>query len=161
MPEKTYKEKYDEQTKICEEKIAIIQPFLKKFAKEHNEGTGFYEDITVLSGPGGAEYNYVRDNLKDLFDRWKQGQISMHNIKWSGLTFALEYKFSHNGIFEYQGKRFTNPVYVPVRATMVYKHKEQPVDLKLATAVQDLYKAQEYRGILYACMSEQERRTRQ
>ena len=158
MQEKTYKEKYDEQTKICDAKIAIIQPFLKQFAVTHNEGTGFYEDVTVLCGPGGMEYNYIRDNRKDLFERWQKGEVSIYNIKWAGLTFVIDYKFSHTGIFEYHGQKFAKPVYTPINATAIYKHNEQPVNLDLAIAVKDLYNAQEYRSALYGCILEQERR---
>ncbi|MBO7645231.1 MAG: hypothetical protein J6S57_02935 [Alphaproteobacteria bacterium] len=152
MSEKTYEQKYNEQTKICDEKIAIIQPFLKQLAEQNDEGTGFYEDVTVLRGPGGAEYNHFRDNMQNVFESWKRGKISIFNIKWSGLSFVLEYKLLPDAAYVYKGAILTNPVYVPTKAYMVYKHQTQPVSLELAKAVKDLHSAQEYRGALYGCM---------
>lgn len=152
MSEKTYKQKYEEQTKICDEKIAIILPFLKEFSKKHDAGTGFYEDVTILRGPGAAEYNYLRDNHQELFNRWQQGKVSMFNIKGAGLTFVLEYKLVPDAAYVYKDTILTNPVYVPANAYTFYKHQSQPVSLEIAKAVKDLYTAQEYRSALYGCM---------
>jgi len=152
MSNKSYEQKYTEQTKICDENIAIIQPFLKEFGQKHDAGTGFYEDVTVLAGPGDAEYNHFRDERKDVFDRWQKGETSIYNIRWSGLTFIIEYKFDRNVIYENKGQKIMRPIYVPSKSMMVYKHQEQPVSLKIALAVQNLFSAQEYRSALYACM---------
>jgi len=151
MSEKNYVEKYAIEDKICNEKVAIVQPFLKNLSEQHDAGTAFYEDITVLSGPGQVEFNYFYKNRKDLFDRWQKGEVSIYNIKWAGVAFVIEYAKIHS----IDRKTFANPVYKPANAFIVYKHREYPVDLDTATAVKDLHHAQEYRSILWGCMHRQ------
>ena len=155
MSEKTYKEKYDEQKEICNRNIAIIRPFLKEFAEKHDEGSGFYEDIIVLRGPGITEYDDFCKNHRDLFARWKLGEVSIFNIKWSGVTFVLKYKLENNEN-NMRGENISS-FYIHANASMIYKHKLQPIDLKVATAVKELYTAQEYCSALYDCIREQER----
>ena len=147
MQEKTNFERYMEQDKICNENVAIVQPFLKKISEENDEGTAFYNDVTVLSGPGTLEYNHIYANRRDLYERWKKGEISMFNIKWAGLTFVLEYAEPKPATFFV--KR------TPVSASMVYKHNTQPVSLVIAKAVKDLYDAQEYRSVIYGAHREE------
>ena len=148
MAEKTYNEKYAELDKICNDKIAILEPFLKKMSQQHDAGTGFYEDITVLSGPSFEEYNHFVENRRDTYDRWKRGEVSIFNIKFAGVVFVIEYQNATDprGILQRR---------VPSNAFMVYKHRTYPVSLNIATAVQDLYHAQEYRGILWGCIRDQ------
>ena len=147
MQEKTSFEKYMEQDKICNEKVAIIQPFLKKISEENDEGTAFYNDVTVLSGPGVSQYNHIYTNRRDLFDRWKKGEISMYNIKWAGVTFVIEYRAAKPALAFHRWN--------PSNAFMVYKHNTQPVSLDIAKAVKDLYDAQEYRSVIYGAHREE------
>ena len=146
MTEKTYHQKYQEQDEICNQNIAILKPFLKRFAEQHNEGTGFYEDITILKGAGNVTYDIIEKEHPDWIQKWQKGAISIFNVKWGGLTFVTE-----NTVIETDGKMTLQP-----KTTMIYKskteHLEEPADPVIAKAVKDLYVAQEYRSVLYACM---------
>lgn len=147
MAEKTRKQIYEEQNKICNANIAIIEPFLKKMSKQYDAGTRFYEDVTILYGPGISEYNHFVENRKDFYNRWKNGEVSIFNVKRAGVAFAIEYKEKTN--MQSFLERCT-----PAHAFMVYKHHALPVSLDIATAVRDLYYAQEYRKVVWCAMRE-------
>lgn len=135
-------QEYKNQDKICRDKVAIIQPFLKSFAENHNEGTGFYSDVTILCGPGQVNYDYLMNGLPELYKSWQNGKVSIFNVKWAGLTFVLEYD---------------NKVQLgwhprPIGAFMVYEGRKLEAPFDVAVAVKDLYSAQEYRSALYSNM---------
>ena len=148
MAEKTYEQKYAEQEKICNEKIAIIEPLLRDRSKKYDAGTRFYEDITILCGPGMCEHNHFIENRKDVYDRWKNGEVSIFNAKWAGVAFVIEYKKTMDA-------RGILPRREPSNAFMVYEHKTLPLPLNVAVAVKDLYQAQEYRSALWGCINNQ------
>ena len=61
-----------EQNKILNPNVAIVENFLKNLGKKNDEGTQFYSDVTILSGPGMYEYNYVQNTHKDLFEEYTE-----------------------------------------------------------------------------------------
>ena len=122
--------------------LTIVQDYLERLGKKNDEGTQFYNDVTILSGPGMSEYNYLQNTHKDLFERWKKGEVSMYNVKWAGVAFVLEYQYGGEKIYEYKGDRCKAPVWNPWRAFVVYKHQITPVGLDLAVAVKNLFKEQ-------------------
>lgn len=147
--EKTYSEKYAEQDRICIENKAIIEFFLKNFREKHPElelGTRFYTDVTVLSGPSTAQHEYIAQEHKDLDQRWKNGEVAIHNVKWAGVSFVTEYKKTYLD----DGKVYVYPKEIPVDAFMICEGKEYPVPVDIANAISRLYKAQEYRSAIYA-----------
>lgn len=139
--------------------LTIIQDYLERLGKKNNKGTQFYSDVTILSGPGMSEYNYLQNTHKDLFERWKKGEVSIFNVKWAGVAFVLEYQYGGEKIYEYKGDRFKAPVWNPWRAFVVYKHQITPVGLDLAVAVRDLFKEQTANSIHYGRLMREERRS--
>lgn len=142
-------QRYMEQDKICKEQIAIIEPFLKKFSEEHDAGTRFYSDITVLCGPMpffGTGWFYNTDEGKEVNKRFRQNKASIYVIKWAGAAFVIDYEMT--------GK-YVNHIHVgdyisAIKNTfMVYEGKKYPVPLNIAVAVKKLYDAQEYRSAIY------------
>ena len=136
---------YAEQDKICQEQIKIIEPFLKKFSEEHDAGTRFYNDITVLCGPMpffGTEWFYATQEGMDINERFRKNQASIYVIKWAGASIVIEYYF-------------TEGIYAPKNAFMVWKDQKYPVPMDVALAVQKLYQAQEYRSAIYGAHREE------
>lgn len=136
-----------EQTKICNECTAVIEPVLKNLAEKNDEGTLFYSDITSLSGPGTAEYSYVQQKEPRLYQDWIDGKVSLFNIRNAGVCFVIEYQLNkgiHDGVI------YLTPRRVPEKAFMLYKHQKMPVPLNIAMAAKKLYIAQECRANLRA-----------
>lgn len=143
MVEKNNVKRYQEQDAICKEQIAIIEPFLKKFSEEHDCGTKFYSDITVLDGLSlyGPQWFSITEEGKNIYERYEKNKLSLYTIKWAGASFVIDYKVITN-----PGGRFAR---IPTETFMVHKNMKYPVPLDLALAVQKLYKAQEYRSVIY------------
>ena len=145
---------YAEQDKICQEQIKIIEPFLKKFSEEHDAGTRFYNDITVLCGPMpffGTDWFYATQEGRDINERFHKNQASIYVIKWAGASIVIEYYFTNF----YQGKMYPAGTYAPQNAFMVWKNQKYPVPMDVALAVQKLYQAQEYRSAIYSAHREE------
>ena len=123
----------------CELDKALIKPFLEKFSREHDCGTAFYEDLTVLYGPGASTYSYFQNKRKDVFNRWQKDEVSIYNIKWAAAAFVIEYK----KLNMVDGQLYLQPVRVPHAAFMVHNQREYPVSLEIANAVKDLRLNQE------------------
>lgn len=148
--EQTYSKRYAEQEKICTENKAIIEFFLKSFREKHPElelGTRFYTDVTVLSGPSVQQgYKYLIEKRPEWYERYKQDDLHVYNIKWAGATFVIE----NRKTFFDDGKIYINPFDMPVAATMICENREYAVPVEIASAVSKLYSAQEYRSAIYA-----------
>ena len=139
MVEQNNVQRYIEKSKVCEAKIAVLKPFLENFSKEHDAGTRFYNDITVLSGLSlyGPKWFNTTDEGNKLLERQKQNQVSIYTIKWAGASFVIEYDL-------------TGRVAKPTNAFMVWNNQKFPVDLNTALAAKDLQWAQSCRDAIYA-----------
>ena len=150
-------QEYDEQDQLVQKNTAIVQPWLKDFAKDKPEiGTSFYTDVTILSGPH-SNYFWNDPHGKELRERHHtKGDISIYYVKGAGASFIIEYKFDGNAIYKTKtGVLFRGPHYTPINSYFLYKGQQYPVPMEIATAAGDLYKAQEYRGVLWGLLSKQ------
>jgi hypothetical protein len=153
MQAKTNFGRYMEQDTICNDKIAIILPFLKQFSKEHDAGTAFYEDITSLSGLSlyGPKWFYDTDEGKEVYELYRQNKVSIYTIKWAGASFVMEYGMPE----KYANVRLGNYRGIIKNAFMVWGNQKFPVSLDIAKAVKDLCAAQEYRSVIYCAHKEE------
>ena len=143
MSEQNNLQRYQEQDAICKKNIAILEPFLKKFSEEHDAGTRFYEDITVLSGLSlyGSDWFYKSEEGKDWYKRYREYKVSIFTIKWAGASFVVEY-------YNKSSAEIKN-------AFMVWQNKKYAVPSDIVVAVRDLFSAQQYRNVIYAAHIEE------
>ncbi len=148
-----YEHDCQEQERMIQEKTGIVQPFLKEFSEKYDLGTGFYEDVTILSGPHG-NFFWDTEAGKQLRALNEAGKISISYVKFAGGAFIIEYRFDGNRIYRYKDQIFQAPNSTPINAYFLYDGKQYPVSMEIALAAKELHSAQDYLGVLYSCMRE-------
>lgn len=138
-------ERYQKAVAARDIGIAVVKPFMEQLSKKNDWGTGFYEDIVILPGPGG-EYNFFQKTYPDLYNLWQTPRtidddkdVSVYSSKFGG-TFVLEYA----KYFEPGDVHKVLPKWKMINSFMLYKDKQYPVPQLVAEAVKNLYPNQEY-----------------
>lgn len=156
MSEKNHVEEYKKAVEKVKQRILDIKPFLENFSREHDGGTGFYEDITILSGPSVNEYNFFKEKFPDLFELSVKPpkddrSVSVYNLKFGGATFVLEYKkvFAPNDVYK------VAPKWELLDSFMLYKHIKYPLPKYIAESIKQLYWEQEGRSAIYGAHREE------
>ena len=142
-------ERYKKALCECDICKGTVQPFMQRLSQEHDWGTGFYEDITILSGPGG-EYNFFQQRYPELYNLWRTPRtiddtkdVAVYSSKHGG-TFVLEYE----KYFEPNDVRKVLPKWRMINSFMLYKDKEYSVPSLVGEAVKNLYPNQEYCSVV-------------
>lgn len=155
MTEKTYEQKYQEQDRLVQENMALVQPFLKNFSETYDLGTGFYEDVIICSGPH-SNFFWNTEMGNKYRSLYEAGKIGIYCLRWGDGAFIIDYKFDGNRIYRYKDQLFQAPHSTPVNAYFLHDAKQYPVSMGVALAAKDLYLAQTYRGVLCDCMQIQQ-----
>lgn len=149
---KDFLNKYKELVEKCNLGIAAVKPYLEKLSKENDWGTGFYEDITILKGPGASQYNFFKEKYPELFNLWQTRRnpddtrdVLVYNLKFGGASFILEYQKT----FDPKDVWKVAPKWNISNTFMLYGQKEYQLPQLIAEAIKQLCSNQELRDVMF------------
>ena len=174
MADLTYEEKYKQTQAECESLVGIVQPWLRNFTENYNKqhngamGTCMYDNgqedkVRIVISPFG-NFFYGTEEGKKLMAQQKSGDIGLYYIYGASSAFIIQYSAPAPAIFSYQGQFYKGYQRNPVDAYFLYEEpytrvmQRAKVPMDVAMAAKKLYSAQEYLGVVYSCMREEQRR---